>query len=128
MDYNQDLTADLGLIDDILRAIRDGECVALKRAEAELRTLRATLVRTAPTSRQSVSDQVALLLNREPAFAMEARRVVAKTAMRFIETQMEYYSGLALERELTEDEKRFGRESLGPLIDSLRTLFDPDDK
>jgi hypothetical protein len=120
--------AAIAIIDDILQAIDDEECVALRRAEAELRSLRASLV-----SEMSVStpvhpavDELRLLLNREPAFAAEARRIVARAAIHYLEMEVEYYSKIAAGRELSADEKRFGREALIPMIDGVRALFEPE--
>jgi hypothetical protein len=107
MDCDINIKANINIIDDILKAIERGECIALQTVAEELRSLRARLVSgtLVSMSNQSASEELSSLLNRNPRFASEVRQVVALTAIRFLEMEIKYYSELALRRDLTEDEK-----------------------
>jgi hypothetical protein len=125
MDLRHKLAVALQTVDELLRAIEQGECVALRRCEAEIRVLREKLVLavSAPTFDAALTNESASLLNREHDFAREAKLAVARTAARFLSGEAAHYSRLRAERALTEEEKRFGREHFLPLIENLRALL-----
>ena len=76
-----------------------------------------------PETHVQPHEQLTSLLNRSPDFAKEARVVIARTALDYLDAQIAHFSQVTAQRDLTDAERRFGREELIPLSEMLRSLF-----
>jgi len=126
MDVHSTRELHIRIIDALLGAIEGGGSDALRPVASEILELRTKLANAAPGEAPvgAVCDELRLLLNRDASVAREVRHVIARITLHYLNEQIAHFSRVASERELTEEEKRFGGEHLTKVTEALRDLLD----
>ena len=113
---------DLRILETVLRAIATGKYEGLKRSEELFRSLHARLA----GARGPVDgdDELDLLLKNDPRLLTEATRATVEEALAFVREELERAGEIKKERPFTEEEKRFARERLAPLLSRVSDLLE----
>ena len=108
--------SDVSIVEAVLDAIEGGDYPELKRFEREFRELHQALLSG------EAEEKLQSLLRQHDRLFEETIHAVASQTIRFIESELARFKEIKAGRELTEQEKRYGNETLGGLVAGLAEL------
>ena len=104
------------LIDQLVEAIDNERCQPFASCLPSLRQLRARVLEGAS------HDEFQAFMLRHPDLAKYGLRVSIERGIAFLESELEYFNHARETRELTDEENRYGKENVMPLLKELANL------
>src|SRR5688500_11565974 len=118
------IEANINTIKDIVEETKSGDYPILQSARVELAEMLEMLINGLKVSDAPAEseDHLSSFFRRHPGALIEAKIALAAMGLRFLNTQIDHFSIIKSERPLSEDEKRYGREHLIPMAESVSQL------
>lgn len=110
------------IVEALLDALNDGKLGCLKHQESEIRAIGEEL----KTSSGGSSDRLKELLSETKQISEAVVNEITQITLDFVSREIEKYTNIRAVRELTDEEKQYGRNTLPRLLSSLRSLVGVD--
>ena len=112
---DSDRATDRRIMETILRAIEEGSAPPML---AEKRVEIAKLIRECELG--GYNGDLWSLMDDNPEISADALMITVRKALQFVRDEASKYAAIKKQRPLSENEKRYGNQTLLPLLESLR--------
>lgn len=114
------------ILEDMLAMIGSGNYPRIEERQDELRAVLFRLQANSPDAEEQA--ELTAMFKDDSDLRAEAILVLADETMQFVASEVEKYARIKAERPFTEEEERYGREVLQPLMNDAWDLLFPGKK